>query len=125
MPKRKVTFTQGHYYHIYNRGADRRSIFKEDENYAFVLRRVKEYAAQFSIAIIAYCLMPNHYHFLVRQDGDEPVSTLFQRVFNSYSKAFNKRYGRSGTLFEGRFQSIHVDQQGYLLHLCQYPTFRT
>ncbi len=120
MPRRKVVFTQGHYYHIYNRGVDRRSIFREDENYKFVLQRLKKYAAEFGIAMIAYCLMPNHYHFLVRQDGEIPARELIQRVFNSYSKAFNRRFGRSGTLFEGRFKAIHVDKEEYLLHLCRY-----
>jgi hypothetical protein len=72
------------------------------------------------IPIIAYCLMPNHYHFLVRQNGTAPAGLLFQRVFNAYSKAINKRFDRTGTLFEGRFHSVHVDKSAYLLHLCRY-----
>ena len=64
--------------------------------------------------------MPNHYHFLLRQDSDIPISTFIQRIFNSYTKAYNKKYERSGTLFEGRFKAIHVDKEGYLLHLCKY-----
>jgi hypothetical protein len=64
--------------------------------------------------------MPNHYHFLLRQDGDDSAGLLPQLVFNSYTKAFNRRYGRTGTLFEGRYQSIWVDAEGYLLHLCRY-----
>ena len=63
---------------------------------------------------------PNHYHLLLRQDGDDSVGLLPQLVFNSYTKAFNKRYDRTGTLFEGRYQSIWVDAEGYLLHLCRY-----
>ena len=70
--------------------------------------------------MIAYCLLPNHYHYLVRQDGDERAGLLPQRVFNSYSKAYNKRYDHSGTLFQGPYQAIHVDNQRYLLHLCRY-----
>jgi len=77
-------------------------------------------ASTFGISVIAYCLMPNHYHFLLRQDSTEAVGLLPRRVFNSYTKAFNKRYERSGTLFEGRYQAIHVDKDGYLLHLCRY-----
>jgi putative transposase len=86
----------------------------------FLLRRVKKYASAFHIAVIAYCLMPNHYHFLLRQDEQEPASRLPQRVFNSYTKAFNRRYDRTGTLFEGPYKAIHVDQDRYLLHLCRY-----
>jgi REP element-mobilizing transposase RayT len=120
MPSRKVEFVQGQYYHIYNRGVGRQPIFREADNYVFVLRRVKTYANSFGIAVVAYCLMPNHYHFLLRQDGEEPAGLLPQRVFNSYTKAFNKRYNRTGTLFEGRFKAIHVDRDEYLLHLCRY-----
>jgi putative transposase len=120
MPYRKVEFVQGHFYHIYNRGVGRQPIFREGENYLFLLRRVKQYASSLDVAVIAYCLMPNHYHFLLRQDGPQPAGWLPQRVFNSYTKAFNKRYGRTGTLLEGPYKAIHIDQESYLLHLCRY-----
>ena len=64
--------------------------------------------------------MPNHYHFLVRQDKDVPAGQLPQRVFNSYSKAYNKLYQHSGTLFEGRFKAIPIEDDAYLRHLCRY-----
>jgi REP element-mobilizing transposase RayT len=120
MPYRKVHFAQGHYYHVYNRGIDRRPIFREAANYTFLLRRLKEYADALQIAVIAYCLMLNHYHLLLRQDGEAPVGLLMQRVFNSYTKAYNKRYGRQGTLFGGRYRAIHVDREPYLRHVCRY-----
>jgi REP element-mobilizing transposase RayT len=115
-----VHYSQGEFYHIYNRGSGRQSIFRETENYLFLLRRVKQYAQSFNVTVIAYCLLPNHYHFLLRQDGQQPAGMFPQRLFNSYTKAFNKRYGRTGTLFEGRYKAIHVDKDGYLLHLCRY-----
>ena len=120
MPYRKVQFAPGQFYHIYNRGVARQPIFREEDNYLFLLRRTKEYASALNVAVIAYCLMPNHYNFLLRQDGQEPAGRLPQRVFNSYSKAFNKRYGRTGTLFEGPYKATHIDRDGYLLHLCRY-----
>lgn len=120
MPLRTTEFAQGEYYHLYNRGAGRQPIFKDAGNYAFVLRRIKEYTRELEIAVIAYCLMPNHYHLLVRQDGEEPAGRLVQLVFNSYTKAYNKHYERTGTLFEGRYKSIHVDRDEYLLYLCRY-----
>ncbi|MFQ5859043.1 MAG: transposase [Anaerolineae bacterium] len=120
MPSRTTEFAIGNYYHLYNRGVGRQSIFLEPGNYEFALRRIKKYAREFDIAVVAYCLMPNHYHLLVRQDADEPAGRLTQLVFNSYTKAFNKQQGRSGTLFEGRYKSIHVDRDEYLLHLCRY-----
>jgi REP element-mobilizing transposase RayT len=101
MARRKVAFVEGGHYHIYNRGANRQPIFRDDENYRFLLGRVKEAAAEWQASVLAYCLMPNHFHFVLRQDSEHPLSGFVQAVFNSYTKAFNKRYERSGTLFEG------------------------
>jgi putative transposase len=64
--------------------------------------------------------MPNHYHFLVRQDGDKSAGLLPQRVFNSYTKAYNLKYNRSGTLFQGPYQVRHITNNSYLLNLCRY-----
>lgn len=85
-----------------------------------MIRRMKKYSIKFHISVVAYCLMPNHYHFLLRQDGLFSLSTFMQAVFNSYTKAFNKAYNRTGTLFEGPFKAVHVDRDSYLLHLCRY-----
>lgn len=120
MPRRTTQFLPGHYYHLYNRGAGRASIVREEENYLYLLRLLKKVAAECQIAIIAYCLLPNHYHWLVRQDGDTSAELLPQRVFNSYTRAFNRRYGRSGTLFEGRFKVKPIESDVYLRHLCRY-----
>ena len=120
MPYRTTQFCRGEYYHIYNRGANRQPIFHSDKNYRFLLRRIKECIGRDAIAMIAYCLMPNHYHFLLRQDGEISISACVQSIFNSYTKAFNKMYKRSGTLFEGRFESIHVDTDAYVTHLCRH-----
>ena len=120
MPYRRVQFAPGHYYHLYNRGVDRQPIFGETANYAFLLRRLQAYARSLQVTVIAYCLLGNHYHLLLRQDGETPVGTLMQRVFNSYTKAYNQRYGRQGTLFEGRYRAIHVDRESYLRHVCRY-----
>ncbi len=115
-----LVWNPGGYYHIYNRGARRAAIFRESANYLFVLSRMREYARALSVSVIAYCLMPTHYHLLLRQDGDFPAGLLPQRVFNSYTKAYNKRYGSSGTLFEHRYQSKAIHTTAYLLHLCRY-----
>ncbi|MFQ5614285.1 MAG: transposase, partial [Anaerolineae bacterium] len=120
MARRKVIFLPGHYYHVYNRGVNRERIFRSEDNYLFLLRRVKTCAVEFSITVIAYCLMPNHYHFLLRQEGEHTISNFMQAVFNSYTKAFNKAVDRQGTLFEGPFQAAYVDDDAYLIHLCRY-----
>ena len=110
----------GHYYHVYNRGCNRERIFANDDNYLFLLRRAKSFLAGYPLSVIAYCLMPNHYHFLLRPEEDSALSPFIQRLFNSYTQAFNKQQGRSGTLFEGRAKSILVDTDEYVLHLCRY-----
>lgn len=120
MPTKRPQYLPGHYYHFLNRGAHRLPIFREPRNYEFVLRSLKLYCSRFRVPPIAYCLMPNHYHLLLRQDGDFPARLVPHRVFNSYSKAFNRRYGHSGTLFQGNYRVVHVQRDEHLLHLWRY-----
>ena len=110
----------GAYYHIYNRGVQKAPLFHEKANYLYVLRKSKRYCQAFQLSIIAYCLMPNHYHFLVQQQGEQAAGLLVQRIFNGYTKAYNKRYGNSVPLFERRYQAKLVKNNAHLLHLCRY-----
>jgi len=119
MPYRKIEFRAGHYYHLYNRGNNRQDIFFERENYLFFLRRVREYFHKDAVQVVAYCLMPNHYHLLVHLMVDD-LSAIMQRFTLSYTKAFNKRYNRRGSLFEGPFEAKLVDTTEYLVHLSRY-----
>ena len=118
--KNLLVWQPGMYYHIYNRGVNRSTIFREPRNYLFVLSKIKEYVIANELAMIAYCLEPNHYHVMVRQDGDKPAGNLPQLVFNSYTKAYNKAYDHSGTLFEGRFRAKPIQTSSHLVHLCRY-----
>jgi len=126
MPRRETKFYAGEYYHIYNRGNNRQNIFFERKNYLFFLRRVREYLLPSGIVVTAYCLMPTHYHLMVgiKQTSEvwetSEVSTGMMRLSVSYTKAINKRYQRSGVLFQGPFQAVHVDRNEYLLHLSRY-----
>jgi putative transposase len=120
MPQKRPEYLPGHYYHFYNRGAHKVSIFREPDNYLFVLQKMRKYVTEFKLTMIAYCLMPNHYHFLTRQDAKNAAGLLPQRVFNSYSKAYNKRYGHSGTLFEDNYKVKPIQTSSHLLHLCRY-----
>ncbi len=119
MPKRPE-YRKGNYYHIYNRGRSRLSIFHHPDDYFDVLSRMRKYAGALQLKIIAYVLLPNHYHFLIRQDGDHRASLFPQRIFNGYGKRYNLIYEHSGTIFEGNAKGIWVDRENYLLHLCRY-----
>lgn len=111
-------FAVGRYFHLYNRGVNRQNIFFEHENYLFFLRQCRLYLMP-KMQILAYCLMPNHYHFLVQVNADD-LSEQMKRLSLSYTKAINRRLKRCGPLFQGRFQSIHVEGEEYLLNLSRY-----
>ena len=113
MPRRTIPLQSGNFYHIYNRGNNRQTIFFERENYLYFLKLVKLHLITNAIDIFAYCLMPNHYHFLVYL-RDETLSDAMKSLSLAYTKAINKRCDRSGVLFQGRFQSIHVTETSYL-----------
>jgi putative transposase len=115
-----LTWQAGMYYHIFNRGVSKSTLFREPANYLFVTEKLQTYRKANHIAVIAYCLMPNHYHLLLRQDGVKPAGNVPQSVFNSYSKAYNLKYSHSGTLFEGRFHAKPIQTKSHLLHLCCY-----
>jgi REP element-mobilizing transposase RayT len=120
MPYRGDIFTRGQYYHIYNRGAGKAEIFFNEGNYQYLLHLVKKYYQSYGATVIAYCLMPNHYHFLFRQDTDQPLSRFMQVLFNAYVQGLNLQQDRTGTLFEGRFKHKLVDHWEYLILLCRY-----
>ncbi|MBX3060229.1 MAG: transposase [Anaerolineae bacterium] len=120
MPRRQVIFNKDSYYHIYNRGANRERIFFNKDNYIYLLGLMKKHFRRGQASPIAYSLIPNHYHFLLRQDGDVSLSSTLGNLFNAYVLAVNRQQGRTGTLFEGRFEAIHVNEENYLIHLCRY-----
>ncbi|YAF97941.1 MAG: transposase [Nodularia sp. CChRGM 3473] len=119
MPRRRVALQTGNFYHVYNRGNNQQNIFLERENYIYFLKLVREHLISKAVDIVAYCLMPNHYHFLVYL-RDETLSESMKSLSLAYTKAINRRFHRSGVLFQGRFQSIHVSQTDYLINLSRY-----
>ncbi|MGD1045285.1 MAG: transposase [Bacteroidota bacterium] len=120
MPYRKESFDLNEFYYIFNRGNNKDPIFFEPENYAFFLRMFLKYFPLAIAEIHAFCLMPNHYHFLVRFIEEIDISTRMKYFGISYAKAINNRYERTGHLFEGRFKIKHVDSDEYLLHFSRY-----
>ena len=133
MPRRTTPFLPAHYYHLYNRGNNRQAVFFESDNYLYFLRGVKKYLCG-TMDILAYCLMPTHYHILARvkqtaqtsevlktsEVSGREVSHAMQKFLISYTKAINKRFGRVGALFQGQFQAKPVQNYEHLLNLCVY-----
>jgi len=109
-----------HYYHVFNRGNNKQPIFFEKDNYLYLLKLLESNQIKHSIQIIAYCLMPNHYHFLLRQESNIQISNFLKSTFQSYAQAINQRYKRSGHLFEGKPKAKLIDNDAYLLHICRY-----
>ncbi len=114
------SFIQGGYYHVFNRGNRGEKIFVQTKDYKRYLEKLKEYKKKHNVSILAYCLMPNHLHFLIRQNGPEPISSLFQRLHTAYTMYFNSKYKTGGHLFEGRFKTKMVTRDEYIRHLSRY-----
>jgi|SRR5699024_1906591 len=127
-------FEPDHFYHVYNRSIGSGKIFREQENYEFFLGKWNEYLDKY-LDVWAYCLMPNHFHFIVRvkskkelsnadltgfQNLSGLISQKFSNFFNSYTKSFNKVYNRHGSLFERPFKRVKIDSEQYLQHLIYY-----
>ena len=119
MPYKRILLEFGNFYHVYNRGNDQQNIFFDRENYGYFLRLTRQHLIENGVDIVAYCLMPNHYHFLVYL-RENKLSNAMRSLSLAYTMAINKRFDRSGVLFKGRFQSILVDNDDYLLHLVRY-----
>ena len=111
---------KGDFYHYYNRGCNKHPIFFNEENSQYLLKKIKQSYQKYSVRIIACCLMPNHYHFLIQQLSERNVSDWIKSLFMGYVQAVNIQQNRSGTLFEGRAQHILIDKEEYLLQIVRY-----
>lgn len=116
-----------HYYHFYNRGNNKENIFLEEENYTYFLKLTKKHLLQVS-DFYCYCLLPNHFHFVLSIKGTENISPKykdkihqpFSNFFNAYTKAINKKYNRVGSLFQKHPKRIRIKNEDYLRNLIIY-----
>lgn len=149
MPGRKITLTTNEIYHVVNRGITSQLVFKNQRDYFRALNTIFYYQNQnpfpryafFSrltnkqraeileclkrknkllVEIIAFCLMPSHLHFLLKQLKENGISTFMSNVSNSYTRYFNTKQKRIGPLFQGKFKAIKVETDEQLLHLSRY-----
>ncbi len=137
---RNISFSEGEFYHIYNRGVDKRNIFFEDYDVERFYQSMDEFncidpigsiyensfiksplgsSTAKLVNIICFCLNPNHYHFLLEQVAERGIEKFMHKL-GGYTQYFNQRYQRTGALFQGRYKAKHVTSNEYLLHLSAY-----
>ncbi len=139
---RMINFAPGEYYHIYNRGTEKRNVFLDLGDYKRFLallyltnqtgrvelklqgRTLEEVSepreGELLVEIVTYCLMPNHFHLLVREVTDGGISKFMQKLTTGYTMYFNKKNDRSGALFQGKFKATHVEDDRYMRYLISY-----
>ena len=134
MDIRQDFLEQNCFYHIYNRGINGCTVFNDNENRYYFLRKVKEYLLDY-IEVFAYCLMPNHFHLVIKvkdktsipssnlkglHSEDSVVSKQVGKLISSYTQAFNKRFDRHGSLFERPFKRKKILDESYLRQVIVY-----
>jgi len=142
---RKHIFSIGEYYHLYNRGTDKRKLFLDIHDYhRFIMllylcnsdqpvdlqklfREGRSFTELFTIdrgnpivSIGAWVLMPNHFHILAKETTENGIAIFMRKVMTGYSMYFNKKHVRNGNLFQGRFKSEHANRDEYLKYLFSY-----
>lgn len=149
MPAKNVlkSYVEEGFYHLYNRGVEKRKIFLDEQDYKVFLKCLKLYLDPFQelpprkvtigdysfqapakplknyhgqIELLSYCLMPNHFHLLIKQKAKNSMELFMRSLATKYSTYFNKRYDRVGSLFQGPYKAVLVENDNYLLHLSRY-----
>lgn len=146
--KRALVFVNESYYHVYNRGIDRRHTFTNKREYTRALELLTFYQytnipIRYSrfieapeklrqsyygtmqnsgklVEVVAYCLMPNHFHLLIKQRKEKGIASYVSNFINAYTKYFNTKYQRIGPLFQGVFKAVFVETDEQLIHLTRY-----
>jgi len=142
---RKFTFANNHFYHVYNRGVEKRDIFLDDKDYFRFIHDLYEFndkdpvlnlnfrfnsnygvptsivkkKRKLLVEIFCFCLMPNHFHLILKQLAENGIPLFIQKL-GGYVYYFNLKYKRVGPLFQGKFKAIEIDKENYLLHLSRY-----
>jgi putative transposase len=129
-------YDEKQYYHVYNRGVEKREIFLDDQDYTVFIGLIKKYLTgenpnkstnrhKFKhlgddVKLLSYCLMPNHFHLLLYQESEKGISQFMRKLATGYVMYFNNRYNRVGGLFQGRFKASLINSDPYLYHISRY-----
>lgn len=142
---RDMKFFVGEYYHLYNRGVDKRTVFEDENDYIrfcqllYLCNDVNQLSSRRNnissetladlmceeiedkiISIGAYCLMPNHFHILVKENTENGISKFMHKLSTAYTMYFNEKNDRDGSLFQGRYRARHLDSDEYLKYVFSY-----
>lgn len=155
MPARNRTkqYTENGYYHIYNRGVEKRIIYIDEQDYAVFLSYLKDYLIPKNkselqkklsdpnisykekdkilkllrlknfygeITVLAYCLMPNHFHFFLKQKGSTSINQFLQSLGTRYSMYFNRKYKRVGSLYQDIYKAVSIETEEQFIYLSKY-----
>ena len=145
---RKI-YVKNSYYHVYNRGVEKRTIFTDKQDYKVFLNYLRQYLSpppdkekltiEFTLSdqvfkgiprqlknyhekidLAAFCLMPNHFHLLIKQSDPSSMKDFVHSLLLRYTKYFNTKHNRVGRLYQGRYKAVRVDSDEYLMHLSKY-----
>ncbi len=117
---KKEEFVEDAVFHLYNHSVESLLLFRNRDDYIYFLNKFKKAIIKYPASIYAYCLMPNHFHFCIKQNSDKQIYRIFNDSFASYALHYNFKYKRKGTLFQGHLQHKKVNHDGYLVQLCKY-----
>lgn len=149
MPYRTTVLTTGEYYHLYNRGVAYQPVYRYKRDYDRFILTLNYYrfshlplrlskllqlnnnlreqhleslhsTGEKIVEVITYCLMPNHFHLLMKQTQDGGISRFLRLAVNSYAKFFNTKYKRAGSLFQDMFKAVHIESDEQLIHVSRY-----
>lgn len=118
MPRTARILGASGYYHIIGRGIGKQILFEEDADYLFFLGTIDKYMKEESFQVIAYCLMENHFHLLMKVESG--MDRIMKKILTRYAFYYNTKYDRSGHLFQDRYKSVPVDDEIYLLSAVRY-----
>lgn len=144
MGTRQIKFINNHFYHVFNKGVDKRPIYLWPDDFDRFIQSIDEFNSiepigsifwnsfrkdkseelmlkkEKLISIICYCLNPNHYHLILEQIADDGIKKFMHRLGTGYTKYFNFKHQRSGSLFGNKFKAVLIDSNEYLLHVSAY-----
>lgn len=120
MPRIARAVAQGYPHHIIQRGNNREDVFFDDDDRRQYLSFLKRYTERWNSSVMVYCLMTNHIHLLMKPLSDESLFKTMQGTTLCYSQYANRKYGRSGRLWENRYHSCIVDEEKYLWEVARY-----